>query len=342
MTDASIQADVVAKFQAHMSRVRQEIAKVIVGQDDVVEKILIAILCRGHAIMVGVPGLGKTLLVNTISKALGLHFSRIQFTPDLLPSDIVGTEIIQDHPGTGRKELTFIRGPVFTNLLLADEINRTPPKTQAALLEAMQERHVTYAGKTLHLPEPFFVLATQNPIEQEGTYNLPEAQLDRFFFMLNVTYPSHGEELEIMRRFTRRFTTQPEIVLSGEDIARFQALVEEVLVRDDISQYVLSVVRATRVSEDYALPYCRQYLAWGAGPRASMAIVLAAKAKALFAGRSYVNSDDVRGVCVPVLCHRLVTNYAAISEGIRAEDVVRKVLEGVPGPAAQAAPVKKG
>lgn len=332
MTNNDIPADAVEAFRDKINQAQDEIQKVIVGQHDVIEKILIAIFCRGHALMVGVPGTGKTLLVNTISRVLDLQFSRVQFTPDLLPSDIIGTEIIQEHPETGRREMVFVRGPVFTNLMLADEINRTPPKTQAALLESMQERRVTYAGKSLKLPAPFFVLATQNPIEQEGTYPLPEAQLDRFFFMLNVGYPQEQEELEVMERFTRSHQADIKPVLNADDIFKYQTLVENILVRKEIHQYALNLVRATRVSEAYALPECREYLSWGAGPRASLCILLAAKAHALFQGRAHVSSEDIRSVAAPVLGHRVVTNYAAVSEGVTSIDVVKKILDKIPAP----------
>ena len=330
--EEAIPADIVAEFRDKIDRAQEEIQKVIVGQRDVIEKILIAIFCRGHALMVGVPGTGKTLLVNTISRVLDLDFSRVQFTPDLLPSDIIGAEILQENAETGKREMAFIQGPVFTNLLLADEINRTPPKTQAALLESMQERRVTYAGKSLKLPAPFFVLATQNPIEQEGTYPLPEAQLDRFFFMLNVGYPDHAEELLVMERFTRSHTADLTPILNGKEIEKYQRLVEKILVRPEIVQYALNLVRATRVAEEYALDECREYLAWGAGPRASLCILLAAKAHALFQGRPFVNTHDIRSVAEAVLCHRLVSNYAAVSEGVTTSHVVRMVLDKIPAP----------
>ncbi len=331
--ETRLEQNEIEAFGEKIARVKAEIGKIIVGQEEVIDRLLMAIFCRGHAIMVGVPGVGKTLLVNTMSKVMGLHFARIQFTPDLLPSDIVGTEIIQEHAETGRKELTFVKGPVFTNMLLADEINRTPPKTQAALLEAMQERRVTYAGKSVALASPFFVLATQNPIEQEGTYNLPEAQLDRFFFMLTVGYPQQDEEREVLNRFTRKYEGKPELAIQAEDILRGQSLVEDVLVRQDILDYVLRIVRATRVSEDYCLPYCREYLSWGAGPRASMCLVLGAKAHALLAGRGHVNTGDVLAVAQPVLCHRIICNYAAISEGITTDRVIANLLADIERPA---------
>ena len=324
--------DVVNDFQEHVDLIREEIGKVIVGQKDIVEKVLIAIFCRGHALMMGVPGLAKTLLVNTMSQVMGLSFSRVQFTPDLLPADIVGTDVLQEDPESGRAELEFMPGPIFANLLLADEINRTPPKTQAALLEGMQERRVTAGGHTLELPTPFFVLATQNPIEQEGTYNLPEAQLDRFFFMLHVEYPNWEEELEVMERYTTRYEPHLEEVVSGEDILRYQNLVEQVLVRPEIFEYALRIVRATRVSEEYADDYCREYVSWGAGPRASLYIILGAKCHALFQGRSYVNTEDIRQVAVPVLNHRIVLNYTAVSENIHSTDVVHHVLRTVESP----------
>lgn len=332
MSEQSIDPKVVETFRDKIRIAQEEIHKVIVGQNDVIEKILIAIFCRGHAIMVGVPGTGKTLLVNTISRVLQLDFARVQFTPDLLPSDIIGTEILQENPDSGRREMVFVNGPVFTNLLLADEINRTPPKTQAALLESMQERKVTYAGRSMKLPSPFFVLATQNPIEQEGTYPLPEAQLDRFFFMLHVGYPKEEEELLVMERFTQSHKADLAPVLNGEDIFLYQEIVEKVLVRREIQEYALRLVRATRVSETYSDIDARAHLSWGAGPRASLAILLAAKAHALFQGRSHVNSSDIKSVAVPVLAHRLVANYAAISEGITTSDVVEKLLGKIPAP----------
>ena len=311
-------------------QLQKEIAKVIVGQTDVVEEILIAILTRSHALLVGVPGLAKTLLISTLAKTLQMSFKRIQFTPDLMPSDITGTEVIYTDATTGSKEFRFLQGPLFSNIVLADEINRTPPKTQAAMLEAMQERRVTVGGTTHKLPDPFFVLATQNPLEQEGTYPLPEAQLDRFLFLINVGYPSLDEEIEIMRRGTGGKVEEPQPVLNGEHILYIQETVKALPVADHVYNYASSIVRCTRPKEADALDYCRQYLSFGAGPRASLSLIMAAKAHALIRGQLYAGCEDVAAIAKAVMRHRIAVNFTAQSEGITADTVVTKVLETIP------------
>jgi len=306
-----------------------EVHKLIVGQDEVIEQLLLSIFCRGHCLMVGVPGLAKTAMVNTLSRALMLKFSRIQFTPDLMPSDITGTDIIQEDPETGRRKNEFLPGPVFNNLILADEINRTPPKTQAALLEAMQEHRVTVGSRTYKLPEPFFVLATQNPIEQEGTYPLPEAQLDRFMFLVKVSYPSRDEEISIMRRTTSAYSGEVAPVFSGEELLGLQEIVRKVPVADHVYSFAVDLVRATRVSEEYCAPEVKRWLDWGAGPRASQYLLLGAKARALFHGRFHATIEDMVAILKPVLRHRLVLNFAAESEGLTTDMIIERVLEHV-------------
>jgi MoxR-like ATPase len=310
---------------------RAELSKVIVGQERVIEEILIAIFARGHCLVQGVPGLAKTLLVATLARALDLSYRRIQFTPDLMPSDITGTDILQEDQ-TGRRTFEFQRGPVFANLILADEINRTPPKTQAALLQAMQERQVTAGAQTLDLPEPFFVMATQNPIEQEGTYPLPEAQLDRFMFMVLIGYPGRDDELEVLKRTTGDVVPQVERVLSAEQIVRLQDLVRRVPVGDHVYALALDIVRATRPNESGASDFVRHWLSWGAGPRAGQFLVLAGKARALMRGRLHVSMEDIEAAAAPVLRHRLVPNFNAEAEGITVEQIIGKVLTLVPRP----------
>lgn len=314
---------------------RSEIEKIIVGQHQVVELLLAALFAGGHSILVGVPGLAKTLLVSTLARLLSLSFKRIQFTPDLMPSDITGTDIIQEDPDTGVRSFRFLKGPVFTNMLLADEINRTPPKTQAALLEAMQERHVTVGEKTMTLPSPFFVVATQNPIEQEGTYNLPEAQLDRFLFSIRVSYPLEDEELEIMKRTTRPESIDLPQVLGSREILQIQELVPRVPAADHVLRFALRLVRLTRPEESKASSHIRDCVLWGAGPRAAQFLMLAAKARALLHGRFHVNTKDVETVAIPVLSHRLVTNFHAEAEGISPTALVEKLLREVPREAAE-------
>jgi MoxR-like ATPase len=327
-----ISPDVAAEFSEIISRVKGEIHKIIVGQEELVDLTLQCIFCHNHALLMGVPGLAKTLLVTTIGQVMGIDTRRIQFTPDLMPSDITGTEIIQEDVETGRKNFVFVPGPIFTNMLLADEINRTPPKTQAALLEAMQEKQVS-AGNVKHsLEKPFFVLATQNPIEQEGTYNLPEAQLDRFMYLIVVDYPETGEEVEILRRTTTNYRAELNRVLDGETIMKYQEIVREVIVRPDLYDYVVALVQATRVTKDYCDPYAKEWVAWGAGPRACQNLVLGAKAHAFFAGRAHVTTEDIKAVAHPVLRHRVIVNYAAMAEGITSDMVVDKLLAAVPEP----------
>jgi MoxR-like ATPase len=311
-------------------RLQEELGKVIVGQQRVIEELLIAIFSRGHCLMQGVPGLAKTLLVSTLASAMDLSYQRIQFTPDLMPSDITGTDILQEDPETGRRRFEFQKGPIFANLLLADEINRTPPKTQAALLQAMQERQVTVGSRTLNLPEPFFVLATQNPIEQEGTYPLPEAQLDRFMFMVTVHYPTREEELEVLRRTTGAAAEAVERVISGAEILRLQEIVRRVPVGDHVFHFVLDVIRMTRPNEPGASDFVRHWLSWGAGPRAGQFMILAGKARALMRGRLYVTIEDIEAVAAPALRHRIVPNFNAEAEGITVEQIIEKVLTLVP------------
>ncbi|MBI5802381.1 MAG: MoxR family ATPase [Verrucomicrobia bacterium] len=326
--DKDLQA--LEKLKTASAAIRRELSKVIVGQEDVVEEALIAIFTRSHALLVGVPGLAKTLLVSTLAQTLHLGFKRIQFTPDLMPSDITGTEVIQQDQTTGERVFRFLKGPIFANIILADEINRTPPKTQAAMLEAMQERKVTIAGTDHALPNPFFVLATQNPIEQEGTYPLPEAQLDRFMFMINVDYPTTAEELQIMKMATGAPMEKPQAVLTEEDILELQATVRRMPVAEHVYQYAERIVRVTRIKTPEANDYCKKFLSWGAGPRASLNLILAAKARAMLRGQFHVSCDDIAAVAPPILRHRIIPNFAAQSEGIAADDVVKKILEAIP------------
>jgi MoxR-like ATPase len=320
-----------ARLLGQVSGILQaELSKVIVGQKRVIEEILIAIFCRGHCLMQGVPGLAKTLLVSTLAQTMDFSFRRIQFTPDLMPADITGTDILQEDPETGRRRFEFQKGPVFANLLLADEINRTPPKTQAALLQAMQERQVTMGTHTLALPDPFFVLATQNPIEQEGTYPLPEAQLDRFMFMVTVDYPSRDEEMEVLKRTTGTPPSRVEPVLSAEQIVQLQDIVRRVPVGDHVYNYALDVVRATRPNDPAASDFVRHWLSWGAGPRAGQYLILAGKARALMLGRLHVTLEDIAAVASPVLRHRIVPNFNAEAEGIVVEQIIDKLLTIVP------------
>jgi MoxR-like ATPase len=320
----------VEKLQRAYHDLKAELGRVIVGQELVIEELLIALFCRGHALLVGVPGLAKTLLISTLAKTLGLSFSRIQFTPDLMPSDITGTEVIEEDKSSGRRELRFVRGPVFANIILADEINRTPPKTQAALLEAMQEHQVTAGGKQHRLPQPFFVLATQNPIEQEGTYPLPEAQLDRFMFNINVGYPTEEEEFQIVRLTTAGRGVDLQHVLSGDEVMQLQDVVRKVPVADHVIRYALQFSRLTRRQEGGVPKFIEDYVAWGAGPRASQYLILAGKARALLKGRYHVSTEDIRQVAFPVLRHRIVTNFNAEAEGIKSDVIVKKLMEHIP------------
>lgn len=312
-----------AKYQ----ELKSEIGKVIIGQDEVIEGLLIALFCKGHSLLVGVPGLAKTLLISTISEVLDLNFSRIQFTPDLMPSDIVGTEILEIDEDTNKKHFKFIRGPIFANIILADEINRTPPKTQAALLEAMQEKRVTIAGEGHKLEEPFFVLATQNPIEQEGTYPLPEAQLDRFMFNLRVEYPSIEEEIEIVRRTTANEKPQLNTILDRQSIKYFQNLVREVPVADNVISHAVNLVNKTRINTPYATEEIKNLISWGAGPRASQYLILGAKALGLLRGKYSPDIQEVNDIAKNVLRHRIVTSFTAEAEGITADDIVQKIID---------------
>ncbi|MGB7327503.1 MAG: MoxR family ATPase [Rubripirellula sp.] len=308
-------------------KIREQVGRVVVGQDEVIEQLLIAILARGHCLLEGVPGLAKTLMVKTLAESMNLDFRRIQFTPDLMPGDITGTEIIQEDPQTGHRQFKFERGPVFTQMLLADEINRTPPKTQAALLEAMQEHEVTAAGKTYRLDEPFFVLATQNPIEQEGTYPLPEAQRDRFLFLVVVNYPTRDEEAEIVDRTTSSFTSTVESVVSGAEIMQFQRTVRRVPLPPHVKDWVLDTIRAVRPRDENAKPWVKEMVEWGPGPRASQQLVLAAKARALLQGRTHVTIDDVETLAHPVLRHRIVPTFAADADGITVDDLITRLIK---------------
>jgi len=301
---------------------KQEMAKVIIGQDEVIKNLLISIFSKGHCLLVGVPGLAKTLMVNTLSKLLGLSYSRIQFTPDLMPSDIIGTEILDE-----ARHFRFIKGPVFANIILADEINRTPPKTQSALLEAMQEKAVTVAGTSYRLEEPFFVLATQNPIEQEGTYPLPEAQLDRFMFNIWLDYPSFEEEIRIVHATTTEKTVILYEVLSADEILLFQNLVRKIPVPENVYEYAVSLVAKTRPRSLHAIPWTNEYLTWGGGPRASQYLIIGAKCHAILNGKYSPDIEDVKAVAVAVLRHRIVRNYKAEAEGIRVEEIIRRLLE---------------
>jgi len=319
-------AHAVETIHAASARIHREIEKVIVGQKPVIELLLVSLFAGGHSILIGVPGLAKTLLVSTLSRMLSLSFKRIQFTPDLMPSDITGTDVLHDDRQTGSRTFRFLKGPIFTNMLLADEINRTPPKTQAALLEAMQERHVTVGEATYPLPLPFLVIATQNPIEQEGTYNLPEAQLDRFLFAIRVGYPTEDEELEVMKRTSRPDTIALESVLDAGEILAIQELVPRVPAAEHVHRFALRLVRSTRPEEPGSPPYVKDCLSWGAGPRAAQSLIHAARARALIQGRFHVTTADVEALALPVLAHRLVTNFHAESRGITPIAVIEKLL----------------
>ena len=318
------------KLRDSSTRVRAEVRKVIVGQDEVVEQALIAILAHGHALLEGVPGLAKTLLVSTLARAMHLSFNRIQFTPDLMPSDITGTEVIQENRATGDRAFRFLPGPIFANVVLADEINRTPPKTQAAMLEAMQEKRISVGGQAHPLPAPFFVLATQNPIEQEGTYPLPEAQQDRFMFKVFVGYPKYEDEYRIVETTTSDHKPHVEPVISGEEIAKLHHLVRRVPVAPHVIHYALRLVRATRVSEGGVPPFVKEWVSWGSGPRGGQYLLLGAKARAALSGRPSAGIDDVKAVAHPVLRHRVITNFTAESEGVTPDKVIDKLLETVP------------
>jgi MoxR-like ATPase len=329
-TTTTSDLDAARQLAGAYEQLHAELGKVIVGQRRVIDEILIALFARGHCLVQGVPGLAKTLLVSTLARAMDFSFRRIQFTPDLMPSDITGTDVLQEDPDTGRRRFEFSKGPVFANLILADEINRTPPKTQAALLQAMQERQVTIGAHTFDLPDPFFVLATQNPIEQEGTYPLPEAQLDRFMFMVTVGYPDADEELEVLKRTTGDMESDVRRVLTASQIIRLQELVRRVPVGDHVYEFALAIVRATRPNEPGASDFVRHWLSWGAGPRAGQFLILAGKARALMLGRLHVMTDDIEAAASAVLRHRLVPNFNAEAEGVTVEQIIAKVLTLVP------------
>ena len=323
MTDIKL----VKQLTESRDRFNMEISKRIVGQQEIIDHILIALLCRGHTLLVGVPGLAKTLLIKSIAELLDLNFSRIQFTPDLMPSDITGTEIIEEDHNTGKREFRFFKGPVFGNIILADEINRTPPKTQAALLEAMQEHKVTTAGQTYILEEPFFVLATQNPIEQEGTYPLPEAQLDRFMFNIKIDYPNDEEEMAIVKSTTSGIDNELNIVIGREDLLLYQDLVRRVPIADNVIEFAVDLVSKTRPQSDKAFAAVSGWIEWGAGPRASQYLVLGAKARAVLDGRPAPEIDDIKAMARPVLRHRLITNFNAEAEGLNTDDILSILLE---------------
>jgi len=317
------------------NRIREQVEKIVVGQDEVIEQLLIAILARGHCLLEGVPGLAKTLMVRSLADSMNLDFRRIQFTPDLMPADITGTDIIQENRETGHRDLVFDKGPIFTQMLLADEINRTPPKTQAALLEAMQEHEVTVGGKTYRLEEPFFVLATQNPIEQEGTYPLPEAQRDRFLFNVIVDYPDRDQEAEIIDRTTSTFASELKAVVSGKHIIACQETVRRVPLPEHVKNFVLDLVRSARPKDPACAAWVRELIEWGPGPRACQQLVLASKARALLKGRHHVTADDVEALAYPVLRHRLVPTFNAEAEGVSVDDIITRLLEEVPLPTKQ-------
>jgi len=320
----------VSHFRDACDQLLEQLGHVIVGQEQVIEEVLIAMFSRGHCLLEGVPGLAKTLLVRTLAQVLSLNFHRIQFTPDLMPSDITGTEILREDRASGKREFEFVRGPLFANVVLADEINRTPPKTQAALLEAMQEHRVTAGGKEYTLSEPFLVLATQNPIEQEGTYPLPEAQLDRFMFHVQVDYPEFDEEIEVVRRTTADREFDIRKVLSAEDIVHLQGLVYRIPVPEHVFKYAVTLVRKTRKKYPDTPDYVRNWVAWGAGPRASQYLVLGAKARSILQGRGYASVEDIKAVAAPVLRHRILLNFNAEAEGVTSDDVVNRLLADVP------------
>ncbi|MGL4513887.1 MAG: AAA family ATPase [Lacipirellulaceae bacterium] len=320
--------DAVRQLGETHRRLKAELAKVIVGQDMVIDELLVALFARGHCVLEGAPGLAKTLLIRTLADSLSLAFSRVQFTPDLMPADITGTEVIQEDKATGKREFRFLPGPVFANIVLADEINRTPPKTQAALLEAMQEKQVTIGGQRHKLPDPFFVLATQNPIEQEGTYPLPEAQLDRFMFLVKVDYPSEAEELAIVKQTTSDHRASASPVLDAASLGEMAELVRRVPVADHLAQYAIRLARQTR-GDSTAPEIVRRYVSWGAGPRASQYLVLAAKARAALDGRHCVELEDLQALAPPVLRHRLVTNFNAEADGVTTDDVVRELIDKI-------------
>ena len=339
MSESSEQTPADVSIIENLARAKSlmlaELHKVIIGQDAVIDLLLQALLSRGHCLLVGVPGLAKTMMISTLAKVLKMSFSRIQFTPDLMPADITGTNVIEEDRATGKREFRFVKGPIFANILLADEINRTPPKTQAALLQAMQEYHVTAGGRDYDIPLPFFVLATQNPIEQEGTYPLPEAQLDRFMFMVMVDYPSRDEERQIVKATTSETAAAPDPILIADDILALQRIIRKLPVSQHVVDYAVNLVRASRPSDPTAPQFVKDYLSWGAGPRAAQYLVLAAKSRALLAGRYNVAAEDVRAAAKPVMRHRLFTNFNADAESITPDKLIEMLVThvGEPGPA---------
>jgi MoxR-like ATPase len=324
--------EAVGRVQKTAQALRAELGKIIIGQDKMVEEMLICMFARGHCLTIGVPGLAKTLTVSTLAKALHVKFNRIQFTPDLMPSDITGTEIIEEDSTTGKRNFRFVRGPIFANIVLADEINRTPPKTQAALLQAMQEYQISAGSMTYELEQPFFVMATQNPIEQEGTYPLPEAQLDRFMFSIHIGYPKRDDERQIVKATTQTVEHEIQPILRGRDLLHIQKIVRQVPASDHVIDYAVDLARATRPKEPEAPPFFKNWLAWGAGPRAAQYLILGAKARAVLHGRFAVSADDVRSVARPVFRHRVFTNFNADAEGIDVETILNKLLDAVPEP----------
>ena len=330
MADNAVGREAIDLLTKARKEVGEELAQVIVGQTDVVEQVLISMFSQGHCLLEGVPGLAKTLMISTLAQTLSLSFSRIQFTPDLMPADITGTDILEENKTSGARERRFMEGPIFANIVLADEINRTPPKTQASLLEAMQERTVT-VGRVRHkLPDPFFVLATQNPIEQEGTYPLPEAQQDRFMFKVFVDYPSFDDEFEVARRTTKRTSHNVKPVLSGEDILKLQSTIRDVPVSDHVLRYALTLVRQTRINSDGAPDFIKDQIGWGAGPRAVQYLILGGKTRALLYGRSHVATEDIDALAKPVLRHRIAVNFAAQSDGVTSDDVIEQLIANTP------------
>jgi len=328
----SVESRIIENLKNAKAKMLTEMHKVIIGQDAVIELLMQALISRGHCLLVGVPGLAKTLMISTLAEVLKLEFNRIQFTPDLMPSDITGTDVIEEDHTTGKRVFTFVKGPLFANILLADEINRTPPKTQAALLQAMQEYHVTAGRHTYDLELPFFVLATQNPIEQEGTYPLPEAQLDRFMFMVNVDYPSRNEERAIVKATTMELTGQPEPVLSGADILALQKIIRRIPISQHVVDYAVNLTRASRPADGTAPDFAKNYLSWGAGPRAAQYLVLGAKSRALLHGRFNVSCQDIREIAKPVMRHRIFTNFNADAEGISPDNIIEMLIQTIPEP----------
>ena len=318
---------IVDKLNQSRDQLFDMVSKVIIGQKDVIDHLFIALLCRGHVLLEGVPGLAKTLLIKTLSDVLDLKFNRIQFTPDLMPSDITGTDIIEEDPTTSKRSFRFFKGPIFSNVILADEINRTPPKTQSALLEAMQEHKVTTGGNTYSLDQPFFVLATQNPIEQEGTYPLPEAQLDRFMFNILINYPSMDEEIEIVKTLTTQERASLDKVITKEELQSFQELIKQVPVAENVIEYAVKLVSMTRPSNELAPQITKDWLDWGAGPRASTFLIMAAQAKCLLADKSTPDIDDIKNIAKPILRHRIITNFTAEADGISKEDVLDQLID---------------